>query len=368
MKAQKKNIVLKLSSVCITILLCYMMLSNYYALIDKKDLQSQISSLGFPVLVIILPYFIIILNDTWGWLNCFKKKLFISARKLFFIRVATETLQTSLPGGAVYAELVRPFLLKKYLHLEYPDSIASNIITKINILVAQTIFLIFGLLLLVTSFTKKISSTSLLPVPVFYILISLFFSITFLLTYMLYRKNLLLLLIRMMAKIKLQRVSRIVEKIRKPVIDINNTISLFSRENKTRLFLTILLFLFTWVLMAFESLVIVTLMGIEASIFQMIFIESMISFVRMAFFFIPGAVGPQDISIIFLFKLTGLPDPLTNAFIFTLLKRSKELFWIIIGYILLLFMGIVPHRLFAAKQREVVALQPGHLTKSEASG
>ncbi|MCK7529207.1 MAG: hypothetical protein MZV64_72465 [Ignavibacteriales bacterium] len=41
----------------------------------------------------------------------------IAIYKMLLIRIATETLQQSLPGGAVYAELVRPYLLKK--HLEF---------------------------------------------------------------------------------------------------------------------------------------------------------------------------------------------------------------------------------------------------------
>ena len=75
----------------------------------------------------------------------------------------------------------------------------------------------------------------------------------------------------------------------------------------------------------------------------------------MLFFFIPGALGPQDAAIILLFNLSGLPDPVTNAFLFALLKRSKELLWIITGYILLIFLGVMPYKLIRSKQADFAA-------------
>jgi Lysylphosphatidylglycerol synthase TM region len=356
MKVLKKITALKISAAFIIFFLSYVVISNYYDLIENNGLTSQVSSLGFPVLIVVVPYFMIILSDTWGWLICFSKKMLQrSAGKLFAIRVATEALQTSLPGGAVYAELVRPHLLKKHLHLEYSESISANIITKINILVAQVIFLIFGLLVLTLSFSENITSTQFISNPVFYLAAFVFISVIFLFTYLLYRKDLLLWVIRFLGKIELRIVTKIVDKIRQPVIDINNTISIFSRNHKTKLLLTVTFFFFTWILMSFESLVILKVMGIDANISQMILIESLISIIRMGFFFIPGALGPQDAGLIILFNLVGLPDPILNAFIFVFLRRSKELVWIIAGYILLMLLGIRPGKLFKGNRMNFAA-------------
>jgi hypothetical protein len=352
----KRTTTLKILAACITFLLCYVVISNYYDLIENNELISQVSSLGFAVLLIVVPYFMISLSDTLGWLICFSKKMLQrSAGKLFAIRVATEALQTSLPGGAVYAELVRPHLLKKHLQLEYSESISANIITKINILVAQVIFLICGLLVLTLNFSENITSTQFISNPVFYLVATVFISVIFLFTYLLYRKNLLLWVIRFLAKIDLRIVGNILDKIRQPVIDINNTISIFSRNHKTKSLLTVVFFFFTWILLSFESLMILKIMGINADISQMILIESLISIIRICFFFIPGALGPQDAALIILFNLVGIPDPILNAFIFVFLKRSKELVWIIVGYILLMLLGIKPGNLFRGNRMNFAA-------------
>ena len=346
MKTINKITSLKITAVLITFLICYVVISSYYDLIENKELISKISYLGFPVLLVVVPYSLIAFSDTLGWLISFSKKmLHRSAWKLFAIRVATEALQTSLPGGVVYAELVRPHLLKKHLQLEYSESISANIITKINILVAQVIFIICGLMVLILNFSDNITSTQFISNPVFYLVSAVFISVIFLFTYLLYRKNLLLWVIRFLGKIHFRVVRNILDKIRQPVIDINNSITIFSQNHKTKLLLTIAFFLFAWILLSFESLLILKLMGIDANISQMILIESLISIIRMCFFFIPGALGAQDAGFIILFNLVGFPDPILNAFIFVFLKRFKELFWIIVGYILLILLGIRPGKL-----------------------
>lgn len=159
---------------------------------------------------------------------------------------------------------------------------------------------------------------------------------------------------------------KLLYKIREPATEINNTLYLFFRDHKSRLFLTMAFFFSSWLMMAFESLVILKVMGIDANLFQMIILESLISVIRMLFFFLPGAVGPQDASIIMLFSLAGLPNPILNSLLFVILKRFKELFWIITGYVLLIFYGIKFKNLFIVKKRKAV-FNSGFIEGSEAS-
>jgi len=57
----------------------------------------------------------------------------------------------------------------------------------------------------------------------------------------------------------------------------------------------------------------------------------------MGFFFLPGGLGAQDASYYGLLALYGVPNPEVAA-AFVILKRSKELFWIALGYLLLLWL------------------------------
>jgi len=334
--------------------LCSVMIVYNYRLIDHDKLISQIYSLGLPVLLILIPYLFIILTDSAGWFNSFgSRNLHKSFYKLFVLRLATESLQTSLPGGAAYAEIIRPYLLKKHLEIDYTESIPANIITKINILIAQILFLMSGILILILYYKENMSSIRFIPEFLLYVLPLLFITLIILFSYLLYKKDLLLRSIWFLEKVNLKSLKKFLKKIREPSIQINKTLSNFYKDYKIRLVTTTVFFFSTWILMAFESLIILKIMGINVNLFQMILLESLISFVRMIFFFLPGAAGPQDLSIIMLFTIAGLPDPLLNSFLFVILKRCKELFWIITGYILLIYCGVQPDKISGILRRRL---------------
>lgn len=355
MKYRLRDIVIRLLIFMGTAILCYNLIINIYGKINNEKLLPHIYSIGLPILIIFIPYFFILFNDTLGWFNCFeKKKSHISLWKLFLLRLSTETLQTSLPGGAAYAEMVRPYLLKKHLQIEYPESISADIITKINIMIAQIIYLFFGIIIMTINFNKNIVSAGFLPESFFRLFAAIFILLIILFSYLLFRKNLLLHIVNLLEKIKLKMFRKLLYKIRQPAIEINKTLYLFSGEHKIRMFLTTSFFFVSWIMMALESLIILKVLGIDASLFQMIMLESFISVIRLIFFFLPGAVGPQDVSIIILLGLAGLPNPILNSCLFVMLKRLKELFWIIIGYILLLFYGIKIKSVFGMKRRKPV--------------
>jgi hypothetical protein len=366
MKYRLRNIVLRLSFGLVIVIICYKIILNFYGKIDDEKLLSHIYSLGLPILIIFVPYFIITLSETLGWKNCFEKnKSSFSLWKLFLLRLSTETLQTSLPGGAAYAELIRPYLLKKHLKIEYPESISADIITKVNIMIAQVIFLFLTIIIMIIDYNNKMS-VMFIPVSLFYPFAAIFISLIFLFSYLLYRKNLLLHIINLLEKINLKMFRKLSFKIRKPSIEINNILSLFYRKHKIRLFLTTAFFLAAWIMMAFESLIILKVMGVNANLFQLIILESFISIIRMVFFFLPGAVGPQDAGIIMLFNHAGLPNPVINSLLFVILKRLKELFWIITGYVLLIFYGIKFTNLFIVKRRKA-AFKSEFIAETEAS-
>lgn len=288
MKNLSRATLIKLLASLIILSICVLLIYRYYQLADNKQLISKFYSLGFPALVITLPYLLIILSDTLGWKYCFSKHISsIPLDKLYLIKVATETLQISLPAGALYAEISRPFLLRKKMNIEYSESISAGIIAKMNIVVSQVIFIVCGTLIFSINFSGNATSAKLLTDPLFYISATLFTLFSILLTFLLYRKNFLIAITKILDQIKLKFVTKFLDKFRQNMIDINNLVSLFSKKNKVRFLITILFFLSTWILICFESLVILKVMGINVNILQIIIIESLVSIVRISFFLYP---------------------------------------------------------------------------------
>ena len=326
--------------------LCVFLILHLCEVPDFGSFTSHIKSIGYPVIIIFIPYIIIIVNDSVGWFNCFARRLSgRSLGKLITLRLATETLQTSLPGGAAYAELARPFLLNKHLKIGYTESIAANIITKVNILAAQVLFLIFGIVLLLTRFREGAVPGGFISDSILYPAAGVLIAGGLLTAYLVYNRDLILRIICRLDKLNIKFLRRVIIRIRRPASEVNKILTEFYSQHKIRLIITIIIFLLTWFLMAFESLLILRVIGIEADLMQTVLLESLISLIRMIFFFLPGAAGPQDAAVMMIFTIAGVPDPVLNSLIFVMLKRAKEIVWILTGYIVLINCGVEMKRL-----------------------
>src|SRR5262249_10214575 len=95
------------------------------------------------------------------------------------------------------------------------------------------------------------------------------------------------------------------------------------------------LWILVWLTEAFETFLILALLGAGLAYPQALACESAASLVRAAAFFVPSGMGLQDGAYVGLLQAMGVPDALACATAFVVLKRTKELVWIAVGYALL---------------------------------
>ena len=88
-----------------------------------------------------------------------------------------------------------------------------------------------------------------------------------------------------------------------------------------------------WLVEAFETALILRLVGGPLDLGLAMTAEVGVSLVRSIGNVAPAGLGVQDAGYAVLFEALGVPAPTTAAFV--LLKRGKELVWIAVGYALL---------------------------------
>ena len=98
-----------------------------------------------------------------------------------------------------------------------------------------------------------------------------------------------------------------------------------------------LLFFGGWLTEAFETYLIIAVLGMTVLPYQVMIFEPIVSLTRSLVFFIPGGLGVMDSGYVSAFGSAGIANVATAGAAFILIKRSKELFWIVIG---LLFMWL----------------------------
>lgn len=86
-----------------------------------------------------------------------------------------------------------------------------------------------------------------------------------------------------------------------------------------------------WLLEAVEAAVILRLLGVSMPFGEVLAFEVVISLLRSIAFVVPAGLGIQDAGYVAFLSAFGVPAPAATAVAFVLLKRAKELFWILAG-------------------------------------
>ena len=66
-------------------------------------------------------------------------------------------------------------------------------------------------------------------------------------------------------------------------------------------------------------------------------VETAIIVVRSVAVPVPAGLGVQDVGYVLCLRALGVPDATTVATAFVLLKRGKDLFWILVGFAFMAF-------------------------------
>jgi uncharacterized protein (TIRG00374 family) len=108
------------------------------------------------------------------------------------------------------------------------------------------------------------------------------------------------------------------------------------------------MYLGVWLLEAAETYVALRLLGADVPWQAVLCIESLLSFVRAIASVLPAGLGVQDLGYALLLQGMGVSDSANVGAAFCVLKRAKEILWMLTGYGAWLGAPSVAHRARAA--------------------
>jgi hypothetical protein len=121
---------------------------------------------------------------------------------------------------------------------------------------------------------------------------------------------------------------------------LDRTILGFYSHHQSAFYASTALYLLGWLAEAVEVFVIISFLGGPASLQSAIAIGALSVLIKGGTFFIPGSLGAQDGGNLLLLKAFGYSD--LTGMTFALLRRFRELVWIIIGLACLAILGKNP--------------------------
>jgi putative membrane protein len=272
------------------------------------------------LIVVWFPFALITVLDTLGWRYAFRRDL-TPFTTLLSVRLAGEAFNLSTPTASVGGEPVKAYLLRPRVPLG--EGLASVIVAKTTIAVAQGLFLVVGIALAV--FTQP-PATPLIKAMIWLAAVEAVALTGFVVAQ---QKGLLRGGLAVVRRLGLAWGDHGEDGARR----LDGALSAFYREHRGRLTLSLLFHFGGWVVGSLEVYLILHFMGIPVSVVTALVIEAFAAAIKAAAFLIPAGVGALEGGTMAVFAGLGLGAGIGLSV--TLVRRARELAWVAGGLVAL---------------------------------
>ncbi len=307
----------------IAIAACCVMLRG----IELAHLSRILGRLGLGCLLIPLPFLAAQLCETSTWTRVFRRlRVNVRFLELLRVRLASEAIAMSLPGGMLVAEGFKLSALPSQCGMSTRDAVCGLAVRKVELLLAQALYLASALLIGACWSEQRVPTLLwVLGGVVTLVLAALGFGLLGLVGASSSGARLVALAMRL----PWQRVRNAVAGMRVATEDVERRLrAYFSRISSVSL----LGFWATWCCEALETYLLLHLLGAPIAAANVILMEALVVFLRHAVAVIPAGLGLQDLGYRAVLQAYGVPAAAELALSLSLLKRTKELFWVAFGY------------------------------------
>ncbi|HEV8438898.1 MAG TPA: lysylphosphatidylglycerol synthase domain-containing protein [Methylomirabilota bacterium] len=279
-------------------------------------LASVARALGWQFLLICLPSCLVMAVDTLAWRYCFRDDR-VPFHRLVAARAAGEAVNVITAVVPVGGDAVKVWLLRP--HVPYRESVASVIIAKTTITIAQVLFLLVGVgLAWSLSLDRRLLTGMLWLLLIEVVCVGGLFLVQI--------AGLVTRSARLFSRVGFLQALTSAE-------DLDRALQDFYRRQWRRFALSVGFHLAGWLLGVIETLLVLRVLGLSASVGAGLVIEALGSAVRFATFFVPGSVGALEGANTGAFIALGLGGSAGLAF--SLVRRGRQLVWIAIGLVVL---------------------------------
>ena len=297
--------------------------------VDILETGRRIARL-WPFLPLILSFYLLgSLCDTAAWSILLQDAhATVSFRRLLLVHLAGESFYRFLPAGVVIGESVKVALLSGGGHLPVPRILSSLIARKILMGIAQAVYIgisaSLGILLFSSDQPVWIHRTG--------GIVSMVLLTVFIIAGAVVRRgDAGIALMGWLSRFPVRPVRFAVLRHRSSFAEMDRHLSGALSGDRRRLWRSTGLFFLGWWTELLESWVILALLVPLSATLPVLVFEPVVSLLRSVAFVMPGGLGVMDLG--YASSLGAIPSATAASLIatFIILKRIKELFWVIVG-------------------------------------
>ncbi len=283
--------------------------------VGVEPLLTQLATLSWRFPLLLAPFGLVAVLDTLGWRYTFGRRL-PAFGTLFPVRMAGEAVNLTTPTASLGGEPVKALLLTR-ARVSLEEGLASVVIAKTTLVLAQGLFLSLGLALALGVLPP--TSPLLRTMGALFVIGGLGVG-----GFVLAQQRGLF-----GGSGRLLRWLGVIQSLQGRLDRLDREIAAFYAWRRGRFYLSVLFHLLGWLAGSLEVYLALWLLGVPVSLAMAVAIEAFASAVRAAGFLIPAGLGVQEGGTIAIFLAFGLTAGVGLAF--SVVRRFRELAWAAAG-------------------------------------
>ncbi len=309
---------------------------------DLTLLWANLIATGYGIFFVLAIYGTAFWIDTIAWQFTLPSTRFSWIYNLCKVRMVGAAFGKMLPFSAFGGAPVKGYLLKKHYGIGYREGAASIILVESTHMLSMVFFMASGVFLI--SFSSDFPNNYYAFSKISLALLS----VGILGFYLIQRYRLTSFVGRWLSK---RSVGRKLEKFIYHMQEFDERLVQFYTRKRPLFFGAMGLNLLNWYLGAFEIYIILYFLGHPISIAESIILETFVEIVRAGTFFIPATLGSQEAA--FLLSTSAITGEPTLGVATALIRRVREIVWLILGFALGWKYSKSPSELVQAAQKEM---------------
>ena len=307
---------------------------------DLSHALSVLGGLGPLLPLALVPNLVLTFLEAGGWLMALRAiGARTSLRRLLPVRLVGDALALSLPSGPVLAEALQPYLLRRWCGLSFADGLAALVVRKLYVIGSHGIFLALAVFCAYPALrraSQRLLHGPLLPALLLMAAVALVLA-ALSLAGVAFHGRLGGRLWKGLRRLPLGRMRGWIERGGPSFLATDERLAGLMGRGPRALLGPLPFFLLMWFVRTAENFLLLRMVGIDVGFRELLALEPSLVIVRMVFSILPAGLGVQDLSALFFLEAMGVRDAAAVGAAYVLLRRGKELFWIGLGYLVLLW-------------------------------
>ena len=306
-----------------------------------------------------LPFIVTSLLDVLGWRQVLPRQPRVPVSSLLTFHMGAEAVLQSFPGGFALSDAVKTLLLKRRFDVLPYETLGSLVIRHWMIGLAQILYIIGALSVGFVS-ARHLVAAVFDQKTAFWAGIGLLFVFSFVLglaVRSLANGTLASRIWRLFWQLPIRSLRGWLKVRQASFHNADAHLKMLANKGRRTLLSMLGLYLIIWLMDTVETLLVAKIIGFPLGVADAFILEALLSALKLAVFFLPSGIGAKDLGYFALFATFGVSATTIQIGSFVVLKRAVFLFWVALGYLILLSLGVRPMSRLADPESSVVKVQ-----------